>query len=518
MRRWSWAFASWLIGTVASADTFEITEGMDLRSVLSDLSAGDEVVIHEGRYVTGGRWGFAWNGTEEMPIVVRGADGEARPVIEGNRSQNVMDLDGSYFELRGLEIVGGSHGVRLGVVDHAVLEDLRIHDVADVGISCNRGGGGSDCAALVIRRNEIFDTGVGGDTGEGMYLGCNGDDCRIYDSVIELNYVHDTRAGSQGDGIELKYGSYGNLVRDNVIVRTKYPGILVSSFPAMAGRRPNVIERNLVWDADDNGIQLGGQAIVRNNIVLGAGNSGIQAQPSRNAAGEAVRTVDAVVLHNTVVNGSGTCFRGNEWITGLRNVLANNAFYCAEGTAIRWGGGEPEAAQAVLVGNIVLGGGGGRGARAGVGVAEDLGDPSGGRVYPPAGSALVDAADPAHAAADDFNGDPRDDGAPDVGAYERSAARNPGWPLGEGFKDAPSDPSPADAGTPSSDAGGSDGGAAGPDVGVRDAAGAPMDAGGADAGRGEAGGGCACSAVAPADGVAPLLLLAFFAGRRRHGR
>ncbi len=115
-----------------------------------------------------------------------------------------------------------------------------------MGISCNRGGGGSDCNSLVIRRNEIFDTGVGGNTGEGMYLGCNGDDCRIYDSVIELNYVHDTRSGSQGDGIELKYGSYGNIVCDNVIIRTNYPGILSSSFPAMAGRRPNLIERNLV--------------------------------------------------------------------------------------------------------------------------------------------------------------------------------------------------------------------------------------------------------------------------------
>jgi hypothetical protein len=47
-------------------------------------------------------------------------------------------------------------------------------------------------------------------------------------------------------------------------------------------------------------------------------------------------------------------------------------------------------------------------------------------VYPTAGSILIDAGTAAHSAPDDFNGTLRT-GTPDVGAYERTAAINPGW-------------------------------------------------------------------------------------------
>ncbi len=64
MQRCCWGLVFWLVSGVAFADTFEVTEGMDLKAVLGSLSAGDEVIIHEGTYVTGGRWGLTWIGTE----------------------------------------------------------------------------------------------------------------------------------------------------------------------------------------------------------------------------------------------------------------------------------------------------------------------------------------------------------------------------------------------------------------------------------------------------------------------
>ncbi len=194
----------------------------------------------------------------------------------------------------------------------------------------------------------------------------------------------------------------------------------------------------------------------------------------------------------------------------MGSSLANNALYCAGGTAIRWGGDEPGISVASLAGNVVLGGGGGRGASAGASVAEDLGDPSRGLVYPPAGSSLIGAADPAQAAADDFNAAPRDDGAPDVGAYERSVETNPGWMIGEGFKDVPMAPPPEDAGA-SPDAGGPDAGAG------SDAGDAAPDVGGMDTGADDGGGGgCGCVAAGSSDVATWLLLLMLFA--RRHHR
>ena len=105
-------------------------------------------------------------------------------------------------------------------------------------------------------------------TGEGMYLGCNSDECRVVNSLIEGNYVHHTNGPSveQGDGIELKEGSYGNVIRDNVIHDTNYPGIITYS---TLGHGPaNIIEGNLIWNSNDNAIQSAADVVIRNNIVL----------------------------------------------------------------------------------------------------------------------------------------------------------------------------------------------------------------------------------------------------------
>jgi hypothetical protein len=45
---------------------------------LSQLVAGDEVVVHAGTYQTPGFYEVTWPGTAAQPIVIRAADGEAR--------------------------------------------------------------------------------------------------------------------------------------------------------------------------------------------------------------------------------------------------------------------------------------------------------------------------------------------------------------------------------------------------------------------------------------------------------
>ncbi|HTJ44393.1 MAG TPA: right-handed parallel beta-helix repeat-containing protein [Kofleriaceae bacterium] len=407
---------------------YEIHPGDDLFARLAQLAPGDEVVVHSGTYTTPGFFQVTWAGTPSQPIIVRAADGETRPVIMGDPSQNVIDLSGSYFTLRGFEIRGGSHGVRLANADHATLDDLVLHDLGDVGISCNRDG--DTCDHVTISHSEIYDTGHAG-TGEGMYLGCNDAACSFVDSIVEGNYVHDT-GGDQGDGIEVKTGAYGNVVRDNVIVRTKYPAITMYGY---AGAQPrNVVERNLVWTTQDNGIQVVGQVVVRNNIVLGAAASGIASKAS-----QAMTPHDLEIVNNTIVGAAGTtCLKSNDWATATGQVVANNALDCEGGTAIDLNGGAPNA---IVAANLTV-------------VAAELGDPATAHVYPPSGSPVIDKGDSAHAAADDFNGTARTDGKPDVGAYERTTDTNPGWDPHEGFKTPPA-AGAIDAGVTSPDAGGS---------------------------------------------------------------
>jgi hypothetical protein len=421
------AFGLGLLPGGAAAATFEVHPGDDLFAVLDALEPGDEAIVHEGSYTTqqqGGSWyrEVVLEGTEAAPIVVRAAEGET-VVLSGDPagSQNVVNLSGQRFTWRGFEMVHGSHGLRLFASSQATIEGLHVHDTADVGISANVPG--ADYAHLTLRRNHVHHTGG---TGECFYLGCNDGACTVRDSTVEFNWCHDTLGTSQGDGIEVKTGSYNVIVRHNAIHDVNYPGITMYG---TGGEAPNTVEGNAVWNTGDNGIQLVGDAIVRSNLVLNAAASGIASKPSQ---GDVPR--ELVIAYNTVIGAGDACLRGNQWDGEESDSIRvlGNALYCDGATAIRLPNG---AGQALFASNAVRGADESPGGTFAAGAAEDdLVDPAGLDLYPAAGSTLIDTGDPADAPDLDFNCLPRDVGAPDVGAYERSAEDNPGWTVQPGFK------------------------------------------------------------------------------------
>ena len=220
------------------------------------------MVIHAGTYTTPGYYEVRWAGTASAPIVVSGAPGESRPAMVGNPSQNVIDLSGSHFVLSRIEIRGGSQGIRLGDVSHATLADLVVHDLVNVGISCDSPG--DLCEHVTIRDSQIYDTGHDGN-GEGMYLGCQSANCVFEHGVVERNVVHDT-GSHKGDGIQIKPGSFANVVRDNHVYDTTFPGITIYGCRDPIGML-NLIERNVA--SMTGGIFIIGRAIVHANRVIG---------------------------------------------------------------------------------------------------------------------------------------------------------------------------------------------------------------------------------------------------------
>jgi len=338
-----------------------------------------------------------------------------------------------------------------------------------------------------IRRNHIHDTDG---TGEGMYLGCNSNGCQVQNSVIAENWVHHTNADtvSQGDGIELKEGSFANTIRDNVIHDTSYPCIL--TYSTVGNGEPNVIERNVMWGCGDHAIQSAADAIIRNNIILSAGANGIAMQPH-----QAGTPSNLEVVHNTVLKASGHALslRG---ATGTV-VIANNALYAMSGRAIDAMG---PASMVTVAGNV---GAGGVAGVTGAYVDGDVGvdfvsghyggappiDP-----FPAAGGALVAAGDEAYVVADDFNGTSRV-GVADVGAYAYAEGGNPGWTIAEGFRDDVPVMPGTDGGVPGTDGGGvpgtDGGGVPGTDGGgvARTDSGALPPSGSDD--------GCGCRTLAP---------------------
>jgi MYXO-CTERM domain-containing protein len=494
--------------TTARAEIVEIGPTDDLIAAIQALQPGDELVLQGGTYELTPKLTIAVSGTEDAPIVIRAKDGEVPIITRPDANQNTINIEGAqHVVLRGLEVVGGSHGIRMSAASFVTIEDCHIHDTGDVALSANVTG--SSYQRLRILRNHIHDTN---DTGEGMYLGCNANGCQVSESVIEGNYIHHTNGPTvvQGDGIELKEGSWGNSIRDNVIHDTNYPCIL--TYSTVGNGAPNVVERNVMWGCGDHGIQAAADAIIRNNIVLSANADGIRNQVHQSGAPS-----NLVITHNTVLKADGNAFRASDVAGSL--LVANNAFYAQNGYALLV---EGDLGQVVSSGNMGIGASSIATGFVGSGdIAIDFvgatfagappNDP-----FPAPGSLLIAGGDLMHVADDDFNGTLRE-GVADVGAYKFDAAGNPGWVLGPGFKD----PALSSGGAGGAGSGGATG--AGGAVGAgggSNGTGAGASGGASGAGAGEDDSGCDCRAVggrAPSTGAAwgALLMALAWARRRR---
>ncbi len=430
--------AGFLMTLPAQAAEIHAGPADDVLSLLRALQPGDELVLATGTYTLTARYGFTLAGTPEAPITVRAADGADVLFHRPDAAQNIWDFSGTYATVRGLRFSGGSAGLRIEGADHLTIEDCEIFDTADVALRLNDTG--VTYAHVTIRRNHIHHTGG---TGEGMYLGCNSDACRLRDSLIEGNWVHHTNGPgvSQGDGIELKEGSFHNVIRDNVVHDTNYPCILTYS---TVGNGPaNVIEGNLLWNCGDHGIQSAQDAVIANNIILGAAADGISLQPHQAGVPGNQR-----VVHNTVFNAAGSAIVVRNATGDV--VVANNAVYTDGAAAIRIVG--PDA-TIVIAGNVGAGGLDGS-AQPGLApgdlasdfVSAHLGGVPPIDAFPAPSSALIGAADARYVTVADFNGTLREDTL-DAGAYRYDPAGNPGWTLEAGFKETSPAPPPCGNGT-----------------------------------------------------------------------
>ncbi|UCG47022.1 MAG: right-handed parallel beta-helix repeat-containing protein [Phycisphaerales bacterium] len=412
----------------ATADNEE-----EFEKTANSLKPGDELILHGGVYSQNGRRAVTAKGTADKPIIIRAAKGESpvltRPADNIDRHNNIEFVGCSHLVIRGIRFRGGSCGVRFIRGDHVTFEECEICETGNNALTMNSG----DCDSFVIRRNHIHHTGLstsGPTEGEGMYIGCHNGSCRTTGTLVEGNYIHHLRSTSGGgnDGIEIKVGSYGNTVRDNVIHDTnigrRYPGIFVYG----GGPKVNIVEGNAIWKAGE-GIQVVSHAIVRNNIILDCSVTGITAAP--HAAVSKMRNV--TIVNNTIANHPrGVLIR---WSGARKMVFANNAVYCPGSVAVDAAG----IKDAVLSANFVSGGL--KGAAVdnsrfydGGPISAAFADPAEKDYWPADGSVLIGRANPDFSPEADFNHSDRT-GPPDAGAYERAGrARNHGWRVKPGFK------------------------------------------------------------------------------------
>lgn len=309
-----------------------------LASAVAALQPGDQLVVAAGTYSIERTWHIEVSGTAEAPIWIVAEPGAKVVLTRSDAQQNVLNIGQEkpvhHLCLRGVEITGGSHGLRLGNCSEVWIDQCHIHHTGQVCLSANS----ANTRRLFLTRNHIHH---GGGHGEAMYLGANHGEHIMSESVIALNHIHDCK-GSQGDGIEVKQGSWGNLIVGNDIHDTQYPCITVYG---TAGKAVNVIERNLCRRSDDSAMQVQGEAIVRNKLLIGGKGSGFASTDHQG------RSLNLQVIHNTIVN-IGDAFKGSSWNAREGMILANNVFYSRDKSAIHF----PQGREGVLItGNVILG-------------------------------------------------------------------------------------------------------------------------------------------------------------------
>ncbi len=339
------------ISVEAGAD--EISNGVRLRKAIDALVPGDQLEVGSGTYSVDRWWNVTISGTSEAPISIVSARDASVIITRPDAKQNILNLGQNapvqYVVLRGLEFTGGSHGIRLGKCSHVWIDRCHIHHTGDVCLSANT----SDSHHLNLTRNTIHN---GGGTAEGMYLGGNNGEVIMSESVIALNHVYDCR-GTQGDGIEVKQGSWGNLITENKVHDCNYPCITVYG---TSGMPQNMIERNLCYRSLDSVMQVQGEAIVRNNVLIDGKNAAFASTDHQ------AKTTNLQVVHNTLIN-TNHAFRGGSWNDREKMVLANNVIYSKEQNAMHF----PNGSQGVSIqGNVVLGDGAKIGSRLGRGIQD----------------------------------------------------------------------------------------------------------------------------------------------------
>jgi Right handed beta helix region len=421
----------------AGARTLEIQPAVsgsdeEFERVANTLQPGDTLVLRGGTYSQTARRAVTVNGTAAAPIVIRSAPGESalltRPLDNMDTQNNIELVNCNYLVLHGLRFEGGSIGVRFIGGNHITVENCEIFGTGNNAMAMNS----ASSTGVVVRHNEIHHTGLstsGTTEGEGLYVGCNNATCSVTNSVFENNYIHHLRATSGGgnDGIEIKVGSYGNIVRNNVIhdnnIGTRFPGIFVYG----GGTPANIVEGNAIWDSGE-AIQVVSDAVIRNNLILNS-DVGITAAPHVQVA-----QMRNVTIVNNTIYGHATGIRVR-WTNAANMVLANNAIYSPSGTAVDASGLTTSTVEANYVQGLMSGASVGGAAFVSGGSADSaFVNPLGFEFWPTSTSVLRGRGAPSMAPPLDFNGTIRT--APfDVGAYEREGlASNPGWRVGSGFK------------------------------------------------------------------------------------
>lgn len=300
----------------------QVENGALLRTAMLALVPGDRLEIGPGTYSIASNTSLNLQGTAQNPIRIVSGTGGGVVITRPDGNQNTLNIgqtgSAAYLVLQGIEIRGGATGLNLGTCSHLWIDRCLIHQTGYEGIR----GTLQDMSRIHITRNEIHTTGSIS-TGTGIYLGASSPMRVVSESVVAFNQIHNI--GNSGAGIDLRNGSWGNLISGNTVRNCSTVGIYVLG---TAGGVRNVIESNLCHSNGDYGLQVMKDATVRNNLVIDSNFGAFASIPLSGNNPDSL-----AVVHNTFVSTSHAA-RLSNWSLGTNMVFANNACYSRDQNAV----------------------------------------------------------------------------------------------------------------------------------------------------------------------------------------
>ena len=256
----AWLGTTLAIGVAVSRlEAAEIGPEADLCAALNGLQPGEELLLRPGDYPAG--CSVRRGGAPGAPVIIRSADAQ-RParLVPPGPSRNLLEIRASDVSVRGLHFgPSDDDAVRIMSGHRVSVEECEFSQIGGIAVVANH----TSIHGLTVRRNVIVDSGA-----TGMYFGCHdGIQCTVGGLLIEGNLIRGVTAVGQqiGYGMQVKLNSSA-IIRDNVVLDTKGPGIMVYGSRDLI--TTSVVERNFVRGSrTSSGIVLGGgPVLVRNNI------------------------------------------------------------------------------------------------------------------------------------------------------------------------------------------------------------------------------------------------------------
>ena len=376
-------------------------QSAELQSIVANLPAGATLLLASGTYdLSGGRDLVV----TQDGITVRSASGDPGDVILdlGYSSGQGFLVSGDDFTVaeltvrrpmwHGVHVVGGTDSN----TENTTIYRVRVEDPGQQGIKVNPSEAGFFVDYGEIACSEIVLTDAGRPNVTNCYTG-GVDAHAALDWVVRDNRIEGfwCDQGLSEHAIHFWNVSRGTLVERNVIVDC------ARGVGFGLGTGGNGTTRDYGDDPCPGASYLGHiDGVIRNNLVW-AGRPELFASQAGMDSGVAVeQACGARVLHNTVFAAGGTPFVSMEYrfpntdATFANNLVSHDIV-------------QRDQAQASLDGNMEQAG------------PEHFVDAAGGDLHLVPGSAAVDAGVAlTDAPADDVDGQPRDDGAPDVGGDE----------------------------------------------------------------------------------------------------